>query len=117
MEKFDYSIYKETQIYLVLYDSYIKQQGMSKEIPFEKLCINNSSYRRARDYEQNVGRKIVDQLSDHYGFIVPSTELSGELETFSNKVYKNMYYKIYTSYDENLKYVEELVARQIKLNY
>ncbi|MDD3383704.1 MAG: hypothetical protein PHX46_02700 [Bacilli bacterium] len=112
MEKFDYSIYKETRIYLVLYDSYIKKQGISKEVLFDKLCINNSSYRRARDYEQNVGRQIVDQLSDHYGFVVPSIELINGLEVFTNKVYKNMYYKIYTSYDEDLKYIEELLEKK-----
>ncbi|MFA6661399.1 MAG: hypothetical protein WCS56_00030 [Bacilli bacterium] len=112
MEKFDYSIYKETRIYLVLYDAYIKHQGMSKEVLFEKLYINNSSYRRARDYEQNVGRQIVDQLSSHYGFVVPTKDLIDELEIFTNKVYKNMYYKIYTSYDEDLKYIEELLEKK-----
>ena len=78
---------------------------MSKEVLFEKLCINNSSYRRLRDYEQNVGSQIVDQLSNHYRFVVPTNDWIDELEIFTNRVYNKYKGTIYMKKTKNLIYL------------
>lgn len=106
---FDFSIYKGTRKYFKLFDIYIRHQSIPKEELFHKLYINNSSYRRARDHEQKIGKQIIKQLSDYFNLKVPNDELIDQIENLTNRVYNNMYYKVYNTYDEDLKFIDELL--------
>ena len=112
MLTFDFTIYNGTRKFFNLYDVYIRYSGNSKEDLFYKLCINNSSYRRARDTEQKVGREIISQLSRYFAFKIPSNKLILDLQKLANRIYKNMYYKIYESYETDIEYIEKLLKEK-----
>lgn len=112
MLNFDFTIYRGTMKFFNLYDVYIKYSDNNKEDLFYKLCINNSSYRRARDSEQRVGREIIGQLCRYFSFRIPNNELLLNLQKLANRVYKNMYYKIYESYETDIEYIEKLLKKK-----
>ncbi len=111
MKNFNFKIYKSTKIYFTFYDIFIKEQGISKKDIFDKLYISNSSYRRARESEQKVGKLIIKELSNYYKLQIPSEVLVDKVEELSNKIYYNMYYKIFDSFDKDLNYINELLAK------
>ena len=85
MKKINISEYKGSRIYFYFFDIYLKINDIRKEEIFAELFINNSSYRRSRDYEQKVGENIIKQLSDHFGFIIPETSLVETVVLLSHK--------------------------------
>ena len=95
MKHFNFDLYKESKQYFQLFDVYIKQFEKNKENVFNKLNINNSSYRRARDNEQTVGREIIKKLSDNYDLKIPSDSFIDKLEKVTTRIYNNLYYKVY----------------------
>ncbi len=109
MNKFDFSIYKQTRIYFVLFDAYLKNRSINKEMFFNKLYINYSSYRRAREYEEKVGSQILKQLCDYFEFKVPNNVIIDRIEELTNRIYHNMYYKIYTTYESDLEEIDRLL--------
>lgn len=111
MKKFDLSLYKESKQYFFLYDAYLKSLSINKEDLFDSIDITPSSYRRARISEQNIGVEIIKQLSNHFSFKLMKNSQLDDLEDFIQKVYDNMYYKIYSSYDEDLQYIDSLIKR------
>lgn len=109
MKKFDLSIYKNPVPYFYLYDVYIKENNLVKESFLIKIGVTPGSYRKCRKGELNIGENVIEQLSRYFDFRVPSDAMIDEIEKFLNKVYYNMYYKIYDSYDDDLKYINELI--------
>ena len=112
MIQLDFSIYKKTQIYFLFYDAFLKNKSINKEILFKKIDINYSSYRRARDYEQKVGEQILKQLCEYYQLKMPSMKLIDQLEKLANKIYHNMYYKIYDTYEDDIKELDKLIEEK-----
>lgn len=111
MKKIDLIEYKKSRIYFIFFDVYLKVNNVRKEEIFTELYINNSSYRRSREYEQKVGTQIIKQLCNHFGFIIPEKSLIDELEVKINNIYFNMYYRIYKTYDEDLAYLNKLLEK------
>ena len=109
MSYLDFSIYNGTKQYFKLYDVYIKTSGNNKEDLYYKLCINNSSYRRARETEQRVGKEIIHKLSKFFSFKVPKEATIKELQNVANRIYDNLYFKIYDTYEEDLEYINNLL--------
>ena len=94
MKYFSFDIYKGTKQYFKFFDVYIKQFETNKAKIFDELFINNSSYRRARGTEQNVGKEIIGKLSKYYGLSIPTSNQIYVLEKVINRLYKNIYYKV-----------------------
>ena len=109
MKKFDFSIYKGSKQFFYLFDVYIKYTNNSKKDLYHRFNINDSSYRRSRDMEQKVGKEIVNILSNYFGLVTPSYEEIEELEIVANRIYNNMYYKIYDTYDSDMDYINNML--------
>lgn len=107
MKHFNFDLYKESKQYFQLFDVYIKQFEKNKENVFNKLNINNSSYRRARDNEQTVGREIIKKLSDNYDLKIPSDSFIDKLEKVTTRIYNNLYYKVYDTFDDDSNFIDE----------
>lgn len=107
MKHFNFDLYKESKQYFQLFDVYIKQFEKNKENVFNKLNINNSSYRRARDNEQTVGREIIKKLSDNYDLKIPSDAFIDKLEKVTTRIYNNLYYKVYDTFDDDSNFIDE----------
>ncbi len=103
------SIYKESKQYFKLFDILLKNSNINKETFLKSNGISPSSYRKARTIEQNIGGKIIDQLCKALGYKEVSVELIEELEALFNKIYFDVYYKIYQTYDEDLKTVDKMI--------
>lgn len=108
MKKFDLTLYKESRQYFYLFDVYLKNLAINKDPFLEELGITPSSYRRARMSEQKVGVQIVEQLSKHFGFIVPKSEFINDMSKFTNKIFFNMEYKVYDAYEEDIEYLNKI---------
>lgn len=115
MKEFDFSIYKGTKQFFRLFDVYIKQFEKNKEVVFDKLDINNSSYRRARNTEQNVGKEILNKLTDFYNLKIPTILEIDKLCEFANKVYKNVYYRIDCDLHADINYIQEKIENKTLL--
>lgn len=109
MFKIDLAIYKESKQYFQLFDILLKDLDINKEAFLKEIGISPSSYRKARTIEQNIGDKIIEQLCRALGYKKATIEYIQELESFINKVYFDMYYKIYKSYNEDLERVNRLL--------
>ena len=112
MNNFNLEIYRTTRQYIKFFDVYIKQFEKNKETVFSQVGINNSSYRRARDNEQNVGKEIVEVLSKFYSLYVPNNTDIGDLEKLITRVYYNIYYKIDGTLDNDLNDVNKELERK-----
>lgn len=111
MNEFNLEVYKGSSQYICFFDVYIKNQLINKEAFLIDEGITPSSYRRAKDNEQNIGKKIVAKLATRFNLNVPPVELITELEAFLNRVYYNMDYKILDTYDEDMKYIEDVESK------
>lgn len=109
MFKIDLSIYKESKQYFQLFDILLKDVDINKETFLKDAGISPSSYRKARTIEQNIGDKIVEQLCRIFGYKKASVEFIEEFEVFFNKIYFNVYYKIYNTYDDDLKTIDKMI--------
>lgn len=110
MSYFDFSVYKGTKQYFKFYDIYIKVSGNNKEDLYYRLCINNSSYRRARENEQRVGKEIIGKLSKYFSLKVPKESTISKLQEVANRIYNNLYFKIYDTYEDDINYLNSLLA-------
>lgn len=115
MKIFDLSIYKETKTLFYIFDAYIKEQKISKELFLQENGITPSSYRKCRKGELNIGKELINKLSNCFNFKQESDDFIDELEEFVNKVYYSMYYKNYNSYDDDLNYLNNLLDKNYLL--
>lgn len=109
MKKFDFTIYKETRKYFNLFDTYMKLHLVAKKEIFAELFINNSSYRRCRDSEQKMAIGLINKIGCHFNFKIPTRHDVDVLEELCNKIYHNMYYKIYNTYDEDVDNIDSII--------
>lgn len=110
MKKFDLSIYKSSKPYFDLLDIYIKEQGIRKEAFLIEIGVTPSSYRKCRKGELNIGHDIVGVIARQFSFKVPSDEFLDEIEKFTNKVYRNIYYKNFKTYKEDMEYIDNMLS-------
>lgn len=108
MLKFNLESYKGSCKYLILFNVMFKKDSLNKDQFLDDMGITPSSYRRAEKSEQNIGVRSVMQLSKHFGYKLMNDSMIDELENFSNKIYYNMYYKIFDTYEEDLEYISNL---------
>lgn len=111
MLKIDLTVYKETKYYFYLFDIIIRDAKVKKEPFLRQIGISPSSYRKSRSVERNAGDKIIEQLCEYFGYTQPDCEVVCSIEELLNKIYSNVYYKIYTSYKEDLEYVNKLLDK------
>lgn len=113
MKNFDLSIYKGTKVYIKYFDIYMKINDLKKEEVLSKLIISNSSFRRSRESEQKIGRSIISDLANYFKLNIPNNELIDQLQININKIYHNMYYKIYKEYEEEQQYIDDLLSQNL----
>lgn len=105
--------YKDEVIYFSLFDILIKKVAPNRDIYLEDMDISPTTYKRCKNRQSKKGRQIIEQLSDHFGYKIPTNEFIDELEKRINKIYHNIYYKIESKYEEDMQYLEDL----LKENY
>ena len=81
-----------------------------KEVIFNELYINNSSYRRCKEKEQGVGPEIISKLTTYYNIKEVNNEDIDNYEILLNDLYTNIYYKNTDNYEEDLNKLETLIA-------
>ncbi len=112
MFKIDLSCYFSSKQYFILYDILFKELSINKEPFLISNGINPSSYRRARSKEQQIGSTISKQLSKVIGYKELSVEQLVQIEKRINQIYFNIYYKIYDTYEDDLKFIKMLLNDQ-----
>lgn len=110
MNKISLNDYKGSMIYFHFFDTYIKLFEKGKEVIFNELYINNSSYRRCREKEQGVGPEIISKLTTYYNIKEVNNEDIDNYEILLNDLYTNIYYKNTDNYEEDLNKLETLIA-------
>lgn len=111
MKKFDFTIYKSTRQYYLMYDVLIKEKVPNRDNFLIDNDIPPSSYRRCKASEQHGGREIVDKLAKVLHLTTTTDEEIDEIEKFASKVYYQMTYKIFKSYKEDIEYIKGLLEK------
>lgn len=111
MYKVNLQEYKNSKIYFQLFDVFLKDIAIKKEDYLIEHGINPSSYRLSRKIEQNVGKAIIENLTNIYNYTMPDEKEIDDIEYNLNLIYEDMYYKIYTNYEKYLKYIDELDSK------
>lgn len=101
--------YKENKQYLLLFDILIKQVANNKDIFLEDLDITPSSYRRAKQTEQNIGENIVNTLCNYFMMKKPTILDIDTYQLFINKIYYEYYYNLNTNSLYILGKLDELI--------
>ena len=109
MFRVNLEMYKESKPYFPLFDILLKDLDINKEAFLKEVGISPSSYRKARTIEQNIGDKIIEQLCNALKYKKTSNLFVEELEELFNKVYFDMYYKIFKSFEKDLEEIENLI--------
>lgn len=112
MLKINLSEYKNSKIYFQLFDVILKDLQITKDSFLIENDITPSSYRLSRKIEQNIGKKIINKLANIYGYVLPTEQEIDEIEKKLNKIYMDIYYKVYDQYDEQMKYLDELLEKK-----
>lgn len=99
MKKFNLKMYKTNNRYFLLFDIYLKDTNINKEVLLKEIGIAPSSYRKCRRGELNIGDKIIEQLSIHFNMKTVDDAILSELEEIFNTIYYDLYYKINDNYD------------------
>lgn len=106
------SDYKNSKIYFQLFDVILKDLQITKDSFLIENGITPSSYRLSRKIEQNIGKKIIQKLCNLYGYIVPSNKELDLIEKKLNKMYIDLYYKVYDQFEEQIKYLDDLLEKK-----
>ena len=115
MFKIDLSLYKKSKQYFILFDVILKDLSVNKDFFLKESGVSPSSYRKARFIEQNNGNKIIDKLCNALNYRNVNNEIIDEIELLINRIYNNMYYKVYTTYEKDLSIINEYLESNIIL--
>lgn len=110
MKRFDLSEYRGTKQYFLLFDILIKDEVYNKDDFLNSIGIAPNTYRRCRANEQKKGKELIEILANHFNLKVPTDRDIDELEDFINKVYYDLYYKIFDNiekYKEKITYYRD----------
>lgn len=112
----DLKEYKGSKQYFLYFDYLIKINNYVKDDFLERNGISPSSYRRARKVEQKIGEAILEQLEKCFGFEPLTLEMINHAESFINRIYTNVVYKNFDTYEEDLKEAELLLTKKTLLH-
>lgn len=116
MKQFNFKVYKGNMQYLLFFDAMFREKQINKEFYLLDNNITPSSYRRARVAEHKIGKEIVLKISKNFGYQLTPKNVVDELEKLATKIYHAMNYKIFNSYEEDLKYLKELHKENYLIN-
>lgn len=111
MKELNLNTYKQSQPYFKIFDVLLKEQLINKEPFLIENDINPSSYRLARRTEQNIGHSIIDKLCQKFGYANVNEEIINELNIRLNEINYNVYYKVYETYEDDIKYIDKLLEK------
>lgn len=107
-------LYKETKIYFHLFDFLIKEEQVIKDDFLQKLGISASSYRRARQSEQNIGKEIKLILAKYFNLRIHTDCEIDKIEDLFNNIYFDAYYKKFDNFDKYLSQLDkEIEAKSL----
>lgn len=109
MYKISLKEYKENMQYFYYFDILIKDLDVNKEFFLKDNGISPSTYRKCRTIYQNIGDKIIESLCNVFKVKYVSKEFIEIFEDRINKIYNNLYYKIYDTYEDDLNYLDNLL--------
>lgn len=99
MRKIKLKEYKNTLLYMYMFDEVLKTQCVRGEIIKEELLkkykVNPSSFRRCKTTELEVGKTIISNLAFYLNMVLIDDDIIDELEDLFNDIYSDMNYKIY----------------------
>ncbi|MCM1130982.1 MAG: hypothetical protein NC310_02960 [Roseburia sp.] len=107
MKRISLDAYRGSSIYLYLFEAIMKKQGLNKDDFLIEHGISPSSYRRARNSEQNIGIEIMTNLASYFQFKLLSSKEIDEMEELLNQIYDEAYYKIYDNFEYFFKRIQE----------
>lgn len=113
MKSISLNEYTDTKQYFLMLDVLIKNVASNKEAFLEEHYISPSSYRRAKNDGNKIGEQILKDLSPVFNYKLVDNEFINELEERINKIYFNIYYKIYGTYQDDINYVEDLISMNL----
>lgn len=111
MKKFDLSIYKDCKQYFIMFYVLIKGVNSNKESFLESILISPSSYRRAKNDGNKIGKQITKELCEYFRLKPFKDSIIDELEKKINAIYFNVYYKIFDTYNDDLKWIEDMISQ------
>lgn len=107
MKRISLDAYRGSSIYLYLFEAVMKKQGLNKDDFLIDHGISPSSYRRARNSEQNIGIEIMTNLASYFQFKLLSSKEIDEMEELFNQMYNEAYYKVYDNFEYFFKRIQE----------
>lgn len=108
MKKINLQQYYTSSQYFYFFDALFREMGIHKENFLMDNYITPSSYRRARAKEQSVGFEILNHLCELFEFVITPKDIVNKLEKLATRIYNSMNYKIFTTYDDDLAYLESI---------
>lgn len=108
MKKINLQQYNTSSQCFYFFDVLFKEKGIHKENYLMDNYITPSSYRRARAKKQSVGYEIIKHLCELFEYNITPIEIVNKIEKVATRVYNSMNYKIFTTYNDDLKYLESL---------
>lgn len=108
IKKFSLEPYKGSSIYLEMFNTIMKEHMYKKDMFLIENGITPSSYRRASKSEYKIGIDIVDKLTNIFKLRTIDNDELDKLEMYVNRIYFNLCYKYYDTYDDDLAYLDDL---------
>lgn len=112
MKKINLQQYNTSSQNFYFFDALFKEKGIHKENYLMDNYITPSSYRRARAKEQSVGYEIIKHLCELFDYNITPTEVVNKLEKVATRIYNSMNYKIFTTYNDDLEYLESIIDKK-----
>ena len=78
MKKIDLKEYKDFKQYFGFYDVIIKRVSSNKDVFLESLYLSPSSYRRAKNTGNKIGKQILNDLCKHFNYKMMEEHQIGE---------------------------------------
>ena len=112
MKKIDLKEYKDFKQYFSFYDVIIKRVSSNKDVFLESLYLSPSSYRRAKNTGNKIGKQILNDLCKHFNYKMINDLIVDEIEEKINSIYYSVYYKNYDTYEDDLFWLESMLEKR-----
>jgi hypothetical protein len=116
MKKIDLSLYKNIEQYFIFYDIEIKKNKLNKDEFLESNGISPSSYWRTKKNGSKIGYEILEKLNNIFLYKMINDDIIDNIEKGLNRIYFNVYYKRGDSYEEDLKWIDEMLSERYVIN-
>ena len=98
MKYLNISDYKKTMYQIPIFDVLIKEGVENKDAFLESKKIAQTSYRRAKTKEQNIGEEIVKKLAKHFKLKLITDDIVDKLEKLLNEIYLDINFRVSTKH-------------------